>query len=95
MERVRTIDAECIPAISALVFTDFSATDNLRAAETDNSSEDAHMTIAVFVVLHNSRDVEVEGQIKRINDTDVWYFVGPTISKGKKNQWTPMQSYLV
>ena len=86
---MRTIDTEAIEDDTALIFTDFSATDDLRAAQTDNSSEDAHMTIAIYVVLHSSREVQVDtangAQTKWINDCDVWYCVGPTISKGKKN----------
>jgi hypothetical protein len=72
-----------------LIFTDFSSTVDLFASQTDNSSQNAHAVLAIFVVLSNRRDVRIkrDGRFvtKSINDCDVWYFFGDTISKGKKN----------
>jgi hypothetical protein len=73
-----------------LIFTDFSATMDLRASQTDNSSVDAHAALQIFVVLHSPRVVKVSDDNgveheKRVHECDVWYFFGSTISKGKKN----------
>jgi hypothetical protein len=72
-----------------LIFTDFSATCDLHAAKLDNCSQDAHAVLAIFVVCHSPRFVTVKQEEEdvrhRLNDCDVWYFFGDTISKGKKN----------
>jgi hypothetical protein len=81
----RKIDTEDIPNIEIRICTDFSATGDLRASETDNCSEDSHLVIAVYVVLHTVRTVQVANISKKLNDCDVWYFLGSTLSKGKKN----------
>ncbi len=72
-----------------LIFTDFSATCDLHAAKLDNCSQDAHAVLAIFVVCHSPRFVTVKQEEEdvrhRLNNCDVWYFFGNTISKGKKN----------
>jgi hypothetical protein len=81
----RDIDTGWIPRGYLLILTDFSATLALRAKAADNSSVDGHAVLAIYVVCSNSRIVETPKGKKTINDCDVWYFFGDTISKGKKN----------
>jgi hypothetical protein len=52
------IDSADIPVGSAIIFTNFSASLDLRAGETDNSSIDAHAVLDIFVVCHSQRTVE-------------------------------------
>jgi hypothetical protein len=73
-----------------LIFTDFSATMDLRASQTDNSSVDSHAALGIYVVLHSPRvvtviDNDLVAHEKRVHECDVWYFFGSTMSKGKKN----------
>jgi hypothetical protein len=72
--------------------TDFSATLDLRARETVNSSVDSHAFLDNFVVISNHRkafvsqrhnDEAVTTEIS-LNDCDVYQFLGSTMSKGKK-----------
>lgn len=72
-----------------VIFTNFSATCDLDATKLDNSSQDAHAVLTIFVMCNSPHFITVkqEGEdVKnQINDCDVWYFYGDTISKGKKN----------
>ncbi len=85
------IDSADIPVGSAIIFTNFSASLDLRAGETDNSSIDAHAVLDIFVVCHSQRTVDGirnrKGNLEsiRVNDCDVWYLFGDSKSKGKKN----------
>lgn len=86
----RTIDIASFSKDEIVILTDFSATCDLRAAQTDNSSQDAHAVLAIFAVLHSRREVKGKDEkdivvTRMVNDCDVWHFFGETISKGKKN----------
>jgi hypothetical protein len=96
LNRIRRIDIDTIPEGTALSFTDFSATLDLRAALAENSSVDNHAVLAIFVMLSNRRLVGPLNVSKKsqennqpshvnINTCDVWFFFGPSMSKGKKN----------
>ena len=91
INRCRLTDIKTVEPGTAVVLTDFSATVDLRAAQTDNSSVDNHAVLDIFMVLHSARTVPII-----VSDTgeteDVWtctvecfYFFGPSMSKGKKN----------
>ena len=85
-----TNKAETFSADEIVVLTDFSATPNLEAIATDNSSESNHMILDIFVVLTNPRMAEVVHEdgpsVKiRTNDCTYWAIVGPTDGYGKKN----------
>jgi hypothetical protein len=69
------IDTEDIPNNEIRICTNFSATDDFRASETDNCSEDSHLVIAIYVVLHSTRTVQVGNFSKKLNDCDEWYFL--------------------
>jgi hypothetical protein len=63
---------------------------DLHAAKLDNCSQDAHAVLAMFVMCHppcyiTVKQEEQEDVMHQINNCDVWYFFGDTISKGKKN----------
>jgi hypothetical protein len=74
-----------------VVYTDFSATPNLEAIVTDNSSVANHMILDIFVVCHSPRMVDVfneDGTLHstiRVTDCTYWAIVGPTDGYGKKN----------
>ena len=55
----RQTDIRTFTADELLIFTDFASTVDLKAACTDNSSQDAHAVLAIFVVLMNRRDIFV------------------------------------
>jgi hypothetical protein len=85
----RKLDIDTLSSDELLIFTDFSATMDLRAVTATNSSTNAHAVLAIYVVLHSPRQVSVvEGGVTRemqTHDCDVFNFFGDTISKGKKN----------
>jgi hypothetical protein len=81
----RKIDTKDIPNNEIRICMEFSATGDLRASETNNCSEDSHLVITVYVVLHTVRTVMVDNVSKKLNDCNIWYFLGSTLSKGKKN----------
>ena len=90
LNMTRRLDTNTFSTSELLVFTDFSATMDLHAAKADNSSVNNHAVLAIYVVLYSPRDVNVkldngEVQTKRVNECDVWYFFGESMSKGKKN----------
>jgi hypothetical protein len=90
LQNVRKVDVVTLSRNELLIFTDFSATCDLHTAKLDNCSQDAHAVLAIFVVCHSPPFVTVkqdeqEDVRHRLNDCDVWYFFGDTISKGKKN----------
>ena len=74
-----------------VIYTDFSATPNLEAIDTDNSSVANHMILDIFVVCHSPRMVDVfneDGTLHstiRVTDCTYWAIVGPTDGYGKKN----------
>lgn len=60
LRNARKVDIDTFKGNELLVvFTDFASTMDLRAAETDNCSQDAHAVMAIFVTLINRRDVHV------------------------------------
>ena len=70
--------------------TDFAASADLRAQQTDNSSVDNHCVICIFYVRYNRRTVyfiDEDGKAAShvIYDTDAWHFFGESQSKGKMN----------
>jgi hypothetical protein len=73
---MRKIDTKTLPSNEILVFTDFSASPDLRAKMTDNCSADAHAVLDVFVVLHSRRKVTVEKEDMLVStmvyDCEVW-----------------------
>ena len=86
----RRLDTNTFGALDLAIFTDFSATMDLRAAKTDNSSVDNHAVLAIYVVLHSPRDIQIQLEdgtfvTKRVHECDVWHFFGDSMSKGKKN----------
>ena len=76
----RKIEEETLRNDAIWIGTDFSASMDLKAACTDNCSEDAHAVLDIFVVLHNQRKVTVTvngvAASNTIYDCDVWYFFG-------------------
>jgi hypothetical protein len=86
---MRRIDTKTLPSNEILVFTDFSASPDLRAKMTNNCSADAHAVLDIFVILHSRRKLSVEKEGAMVStlvyNCDVWYFFGSTLSKGKKN----------
>jgi hypothetical protein len=83
-----------ISSDSLLIFTNFSATTcDVKAAQLDHCSQDDNAVLTVYIVCHSQRDIQVEVpngnrmtiKCARINNRDVWYFFGDTVSKGKKN----------
>ena len=65
------IDTEDIPKNEIRICTNFLATGDLRASETDNCSEDSHLVIAIYVVLHSTRTVQIDDLTKKLNDCDI------------------------
>ena len=73
-----------------VIFTDFSATMDLRAKEANNCSEDNHAVLDIFLVFHNARKYTVQdknGSFQKIqlNDCDSFGYFASSQSKGKKN----------
>ena len=73
-----------------VISTDFGATLDLRAAETDNCSVDNHAVVDIFFITYdwkpvkyNRKDGSVDETI--ISTTDKWIFFADTLSRGKKN----------
>jgi phage tail protein X len=85
----KLINTRTLQMLRLLIFTDFSASMDLRAGETDNSSVDRHAVLAIYIVLHSKRVVTVEKDGKLVKhtlyDCDVWHFFAESMSKGKKN----------
>lgn len=55
----RKRDTKHIPDTEIRVFTDFSASAQLKAIKTDNCSEAGHVVVDIFVVLHSQKEVKV------------------------------------
>jgi hypothetical protein len=96
LNRMRRIHVETIPPGQGVAGTDFSATLNLAAKLTDNCSVDNHAVLDIFIVVFNRRRVgplqykqekDTNQEFVEINTCHAWYFFGPTMSKGKKNDW--------
>jgi hypothetical protein len=74
-----------------VLYTDYSATPNLEAIDTDNSSVANHMILDIFLVCHSPRMVDVlneDGTLHstiRVTNCTYWAIVGPTDGYGKKN----------
>lgn len=92
MNTMHSIDISTVGNNNFVIMTDFSATLDLRARETVNSSVDSHAFLDNFVVISNHRkafvsqrhnDEAVTTEIS-LNDCDVYQFLGSTMSKGKK-----------
>lgn len=60
---VRNIQIDTLQEDALFVLTDFLATMDLRARQTDTCSQDAHAVLDVFVVLHKRRQVTVTKKI--------------------------------
>ena len=52
LHALKAILNEEIPAGLATIFMDFSTSLDLRVGETNNSSQDAHAVLAIFVICH-------------------------------------------
>ena len=83
----RQIDLAVIPRGKARGCTDFSATCDLRAAFTDNSSVDNHAVLDIFVVLHSRRKAEINlagnmREEKNVCSCDVFLFLWCLYVKG-------------
>jgi hypothetical protein len=52
---VRKRDIQSLDDTSLLIFTEFSATMDLRATETDCCSFDSHAVLDIYVVLHSPK----------------------------------------
>jgi hypothetical protein len=95
MNAMRSIDISSVGPNNIIVMTDFSATLDLKACETVNSSVDSHAFLDNFVVVSNCRKANVIQKINgedvvtevSLNDCDVHQFFGSTMSKGKKNDY--------
>jgi hypothetical protein len=100
IRHIQQTDFSRLPKNTILIFTDFAASMALRAAETKNSSADAHAVNDNFVVVYNKRSVTLETNKIRsgiveleeadrvpltIWTCDVHHFFAETMSKGKKN----------
>jgi hypothetical protein len=64
------------PLDSLLIITDFNATLEISAKETDNCSQNAHAVIDIFVVNHLQYSVSVKCEdgmtkTKKVNDCDI------------------------
>jgi hypothetical protein len=73
---VRKVDAATLSRNELLVFTDFSATCDLRATKLENCSQDAQVVLAIFVVCHSPRLITVKQEDKttlRIKSTIAMY----------------------
>ena len=73
-----------------VISTDFGATLDLRAAETDNCSVDNHAVVDIFFITYDWRPVKYnrkDGSVDEtiISTTDKWIFFADTLSRGKKN----------
>ena len=79
------------PDKTRVICTDFGATLDLRAKETDNSSVDNHAVVCIFFVLTEWRTVEFLNTKTNttdetiVNNCDKWIVFGDTLSRGKKN----------
>ena len=86
LNRTRRIQTMRFADDEILLFTDFSASMDLKPIKTDNCHVDRHAVLAVYYVLHNRRKVDLEtGETINYNETDVWYAFGDSQEKGKKN----------
>jgi hypothetical protein len=86
---VQKVDVATLSRNELLIFTNLSATCDMHAAKLDNCFQDAHTLLAIFVVCHSTGFITVKQEEEdvrhQLNNCDVWYFFGNTISKGKKN----------
>ena len=85
----RKLDFTMSNNVTQVRATDFGATLNLRASETDNYSVDNHAVICILFVLSDWRVVKYlkeGGEMDKtiINDCDKRIFMADTLSKGKK-----------
>jgi hypothetical protein len=96
MNAIRSFDVYNVGPSNIVIMTKFSATLNLKAIQTTNSSVDAHAFLDNFVVISNCRDASVrtvtrsgveEVKVLPVNDCDVLQYFGSTMSKGKKNDY--------
>jgi len=90
LSTVKYLDIRTLLRNQLLIFTDFSASLNLVAGETDNCSTARHGVLCIFVVLHSRRTVTVVNKsgtsvAHDVYDCDVWHFFGDDIGRGKKN----------
>ena len=100
IRHILNTDFTRLPANTLLILTDFAASMCLRAAETKNSSVDAHAVNDNFVCIYNRRIITLKQNRKRskieileVNEwedltiwtCDVHHFFAETFSKGKKN----------
>jgi hypothetical protein len=99
IRRIQQTDFSHLPQDTLLIFSDFATSMCLRAAETKNSSVDAHTVNDNFVVIWNRRSVNLKTKMTRLGQVDldeeewehltIWscdvhHFFAATMSKGKK-----------
>jgi len=93
MNAIRAFDVYNVGPNNIVIMTDFSATLNLKAIQTTNSSIDAHAFLHNFVIISNCRHASVqtvnqngvtELNVLSVNDCDVLQNFGSTMSKGGK-----------
>ena len=90
LNRARKLGMKTMSENTIQIFTDFSAMMDLTPNKTDNCHVDNHAVLAVYFVLTNPRKLKLEktGEIIDYITTDVWYAIGGTQDKGKKNDVT-------
>ena len=86
LNRTRKLGVKNIPRDMIDVYTDFSAQMDLEPNKKDNCHVNTHATLAVYYVITNQRLVELKsGDLIEYVNTEVWYAIGGTQEKGKKN----------
>ena len=82
---MRKIDCEESDEGTTVILTDFSASLDLRARQTDNCSVSNYAVLDIFYLLHNIRKVRLENNIDTyICDTYCFSYFGCSISSSKK-----------
>ena len=84
-------------------YSDFGATLNLIAKQTDNCSVNNYATVYIICIAHNWRDAKYDEynnnnnkltKIARVSQWNRWVLFIGTLSKGKKNNYITCNSFL-
>jgi hypothetical protein len=87
---MRMIDIRTVKEFGCVKMRDFSASPDLKANNTLNSSESNHCVYEIFLAIYDPRNVEVidlkgDSVTHRICECEAFHVIGETISSGKKN----------